>query len=227
MDFGLHHIGVVLILTVFPLDHHHKPGGHQGADLPPLVDGASDALLLPIGTGVVEIGQRTVFRDLFPLGLQNAAHQAVNHVIAADDCGALRQTLEKAVNRAGKALVVGLMGDAPFDVVVLKLHAALQHGGHRPLKLFDALIVVVDENTRDPAVPGLNQQTDQLIGAGGIIDNNLGIPEIFIVIGALAQIGFQIIQGIDAQIGVCGERKNRGVQILHKDEVVFCCKLHL
>ena len=77
---------------------------------------------------------------------------------------------------------MGLVGHAPLDIVVLELHPALQHGGGRPLELLDALVVVIHEDPRDLAVPRLDQQSDQLIGALLIVDDDPGVAEIFIVV---------------------------------------------
>lgn len=182
INFGLHDVGIVFVVAVPALDHGHQPGGHQAAHLPALMDGAGDPLCLPVRPGVVKAHQGTVLGDPLALLLQHPAHQAVNHVVAAHDGGVLGQPLQEAVDGAGKALVVGLVGDAPLDVVVLELHPSLLHGGGGALELLDALVVVVDKDPRDMPVAPLDEQADEPVGALRVVDDDPGAAEIFVVV---------------------------------------------
>ena len=182
VNLGLQHTGVVFVLAVLALAHGHKPGGHQSADFPSLMDRAGDPLLLPVLSRVVETDQGAVLRHTLPLHLQHLAHQAVNHVVAADNGGVFGEPLQKAVDGTGKPLIMGLVGHAPLDIVVLELHPPLLHGGGSALELLNTLVVVIDEDTRDVPVAPLNEQADEPVGALHVVDDDPGTVEIFVVV---------------------------------------------
>ena len=96
--------------------------------------------------------------------------------------GTLRKPAQELFNDPDKALVVSFIGDAPLDVVVLKLDAPLLHGGYRSLELLNALIVIVVEAPGNVPVPGMDQLSNQAVGTLDVIGNDPWTGKVPIVV---------------------------------------------
>ena len=71
-----------------------------------------------------------------------------------------------------------LVGNAPFDVIVLQLQPAVPHRFRHALKLFDTLVVVVHEYPGNIAMSGIDQAPYQLMRTFNIIDGHTRTAQI-------------------------------------------------
>ena len=86
------------------------------------------------------------------------------------------------VDGTGKPGVVGFVGYAPFDIVVLVLHPVFLQGGRHPLEFLNALIIVGDKYPGDVPMALPNEQADQLLGAAQVVDHHPGAFQVFVIV---------------------------------------------
>ena len=81
-----------------------------------------------------------------------------------------------------KPVIMGFVGNTPFYIVILKFHPMPFQGCCHPLKFLDALIIIVNKNSRNMSVPRLNQEPKQTVSALFIVNGHFGIVQFFIII---------------------------------------------
>ncbi len=156
---------------------------HHYAHIESRVYRGRDAAFLPVRAGVIEADKRIIFGNTYALFSKKLEYHIQYHIVAADKGGSLRETPDILPEFSGKgSAVMALFGGTPSHIFVFENGIIFNQGTHETVVFFLSLIVVVDEYTGDMAVSRPGQTADQLIGAEGIVDDDLMIRSPYVIV---------------------------------------------
>ena len=82
----------------------------------------------------------------------------------------------------GEPVVMGLVGNAPFNIIILEFHPMPLQSRRHPLEFLNALVIIVNKYPGYMPVSRLDQKSQKTIGALFVVDRHSWVIQLLIVI---------------------------------------------